>query len=73
LPRVLAGTIEKEIDVRRLASPAAPAGQVFGAQLDPAHPGALEERVRPSHRRHRLDVACLALLAEPADQQRAEP
>jgi hypothetical protein len=72
---VLAGTIEKEIDVRRLASApaAAPAGQVFGAQLDPAHPGALEERVRPSHRGHRLDVACLALLAEPADQQRAEP
>jgi hypothetical protein len=29
--------------------------------------------VRVAHRRQRLDVACLASLAEPANQQRAEP
>ena len=68
----MAETIEKEIDVRRLAAPAAAAGQVLGAQLDPAHAGALEERVRLAHCGHCLDVACLASLAEPANQQRAE-
>src|SRR6476619_2136253 len=69
--RPTSGTIQEEVEVRALA--AAPATrQVLGRKLNPPHPGALEERVGRAHGGDGFDVACLAMLADPANQRRAQ-